>query len=396
MRRRAIVCIIHVNLMASTVESDGFAFSFCAWTRLFFPVVDRLETIAFPKGRFDVSNKKRVTLKEVAKAAGVHVSTVSRALDPATRHLIKSDVVEKIVQISRELDYRQNAVAYSLRTNRTRTVGVVIPDITNAIFPPIIRGIEDSLSAGGYLAIVGNTDGNPQREHNLLDTLIARGVDGLILASVEREDFALDWAMQERIPIVTVNRRANREAVHSVVHDETEGMRRILTHLISLGHRRIAMVAGPQRLSTGVERYAAFEQFLSVFNLEKDPRLISFANAYNEADGEQCVEELLASASDFTAIVCGNDRLAIGAIAALGRRNIGCPEQISVTGYNDMPLVDRIHPPLTTVRIKQYQMGFEAGSILQRVINGQAETQHVMLPVELVIRESTASVPSAR
>ena len=155
--------------------------------------------------------KKRVTLGEVAKTAGVHISTVSRALDPNSRHLINSEIVSRIVRISRELDYRPNAAAYTLKTNRTRTIGVIIPDITNAIFPPIIRGIEDSLAAAGYLAILGNTDGVHERERDLLDTFLARGVDGLVLASVEREDDAVERATAENTPIVTVNRQVDRE-----------------------------------------------------------------------------------------------------------------------------------------------------------------------------------------
>ena len=336
--------------------------------------------------------RKRVTLREVAKTAGVHISTASRALNPKSRHLINSEIVSRIVKISQELDYRQNAAAYSLKTNRTRTIGVIIPDITNAIFPPIIRGIEDSLAMGGYLAMVGNTDGVHERERNLLDTFLARGVDGLVLASVERQDDALQRATSENTPIVTVNRQVDRDNVSSVVHDETEGIRRVLTHLASLGHRKVAMIAGPQTSSTGAMRYAAFQQFRSTLRLEKDDRLAAFATAYNEAAGEQGVEELIAGGGEFTAIVCGNDRLAIGAIAALGRLKLRCPEDVSITGYNDMSMVDRIDPPLTTVRIQQYRMGREAGAMLQRMIGGQTQAQHIVLPVELMIRGSTAAV----
>jgi LacI family transcriptional regulator len=335
--------------------------------------------------------KKRVTLREVAQTAGVHISTVSRALDPNSRHLINSEIVSRIVKISQELDYRRNAAAYSLKTNQTRTIGVIIPDITNAIFPPIIRGIEDSLATGGYLAIVGNTDGAHERERNLLATFLARGVDGLILASVEREDDALERAAAENTPIVTVNRQVDRDHVSSVVHDETEGIRRVLTHLASLGHRKVAMIAGPQTSSTGARRYAAFQQFRSAFRLEIDERLVVFAAAYNEPAGEQGVEELIAGGGDFTAVVCGNDRLAVGAIATLARLKLKCPEDISVTGYNDMSMMDRIDPPLTTVRIQQYRMGREAGAMLQRMIGGQNQAQHLVLPVELMIRGSTAA-----
>ncbi|MFB9983011.1 LacI family DNA-binding transcriptional regulator [Mesorhizobium newzealandense] len=343
-----------------------------------------------------MTTKKRITLREVAEAVGVHVSTVSRALGPNTRHLINSDVVEQVIRASRQMDYRRHAAAYSLKTNRTKTVGVIVPDITNAIFPPMIRGIEDSLSTAGYLAIVGNTDGDNERERTLLDTLVGRGIDGLILASVERKDDVFDLAASESIPIVTVNRRPDRDSVHSIVHDESEGVRRALTHLVSLGHRRIAMIAGPQTLSTGAERYAAFVQSRSSLNLDSDESLVAFAQAYNESAGEHCVEELIAAGHTFTAILCANDRLAVGALAALSRRNLICPKDVSVTGYNDMPMVDRIDPPLTTIRIQQYRMGFEAGSMLQKLMNGESPAQVVVLPVELVIRSSTARVLDGR
>ena len=139
--------------------------------------------------------RKRVTLKEIAQAVGVHVSTASRALDPKSRQLLNPKVAEKILKVANELGYRQNVAAYSLKTNRTRTIGVIVPDITNPIFPPIIRGIEDALRTQGYLALLGNTDGDHEREKELVDTFTSRGIDGIILASVEREDDVVKHAM---------------------------------------------------------------------------------------------------------------------------------------------------------------------------------------------------------
>ncbi len=336
--------------------------------------------------------RRRVTLKDVAEAVGVHVSTVSRALDPKTRHLITPEVADQIRQASERLDYRQNAAAYSLKTNRTRTVGVVLPDITNPIFPPIIRGVEDAMAAHGYLAIIANSDSDIRREESIAATLRARGVDGLILASVEREDKAVIRMAQEGLPIVTVNRQLNDPNVSSVVHDENEGMRRILTHLASLGHRDVANIAGPQHLSTGEARYRAFRQHRDALGLNRDGGLVAFAQTFNEAEGERCTEALLAGGRAFTAIVCSNDRLAIGAISALRRHALSCPEDVSVTGYNDMPMADRLSPALTTIRIEQYRAGFEAAELLMQAIGTPVELRrpsHIVLPVELILREST-------
>jgi len=337
--------------------------------------------------------EKRVTLKDVAEAVGVHVSTVSRALDPKTRHLITPDVAGRIRDASRRLGYRRNAAAYSLRTSRTRTIGVVLPDITNPIFPPIIRGVEDALAAHGYIAILANTDSNIEREEGISETLRARGVDGMVLASVERDDEAAGRLAAEGLPIVTVNRKVDDPAISSVVHDDEDGVRRVLTHLASLGHRRIAMIAGPQALSTGTDRYRAYLWHASALGLLADPAAVVFAHTFNESEGERCAAALMQTGERFTAIVCANDRLAIGAIAALHAYGKSCPADISVTGYNDMPMVDRLQPPLTTIRIQQYQAGFAAAELLHTMLHGDAaerEPRHIILPVELMVRGSTA------
>ncbi len=343
--------------------------------------------------------RKRVTLKDVAQAVGVHVSTVSRALDPKTRHLITPEVAEEIIRASERLSYRQNAAAYTLKTNRTRTIGVVIPDITNPIFPPIIRGVEDALAAHNYVAILANTDGDMQREENINETLRARGVDGLILASVEREDEAVSGLIDEGLAIVTVNRQVNDPAVSSVVHNEDEAVRLVLDHLASLGHRRVANIAGPQRLSTGEARYRAFERHRVALGFDRDPALVAFARTLNEAEGERCADELLAARLGFTALVCSNDRLAIGAIAALRRRGLSCPGDISVTGHNDMPMIDRLSPPITTIRVQQYRAGHEAAEVLLEKLRtdpAERRPRHIVLSVELIVRGSTRAVAPQR
>ena len=162
---------------------------------------------------------------------------------------------------------------------------------------------------------------------------------------------------------------------------------------MSLGHRRIVGIAGPQGLSTGKTRHEAFQHFQQEFGLASDPDTVVFANAFNEDEGEHCMETLLARDIDFTAVVASNDRLAIGALSALKRHGIDCPSDVSVTGFNDMYLSDRIDPPLTTVRIQQYKVGLTAAEALLRHIDaadGVAEPVHDILPVELVVRQSTA------
>lgn len=336
--------------------------------------------------------RRRATLKDVAERVGVHVSTVSRALSPRSRNLITADVRKKILLACEELQYRPNRAAYSLRTNRSLTVGVIIPDITNAIFPPIIRGIEDALSAREYVPIIGNTDAQEDREANLIETLTSRGVDGLIIASVRRHDDAVMTAADQGVHIVTVNRRLDDSEISSVVSDDEAGIRRMLGHLVSMGHRRIAHIGGPQTLSTGQVRYQAFKDSLAEFGLTDGDCPTCFAAAFSEDVGERCAEHILSGSANPTAFLCANDRLAIGALEALKHRRLRCPQDVSVTGFNDMPLVDRIDPPLTTVTIQQYNVGRRAAEILlDRILDSVgSEPRHEVLPVTLTIRESSA------
>lgn len=335
---------------------------------------------------------KRVTMKDVAKAVGVHVSTVSRALDPKTRHRITPEVTEQILRACRELGYRQNLAAPSLKASRTRTVGVVVPDITDPFFPPIIRGVEEALARHLYLAVVANTDRDERREAEIVDLMSTRGLDGLILTSVERQNDLVSRIARAGLPIVTVNHQTDEPRVWSVVHDAEQGISLILAHLIALGHRRIATIAGPQDQFNGRERYRAFQHYLGRVGVDEQPGCAAFVESYVEAEGERCADALMAARKDFTAIVCASDRLAVGAITALRRRGLDCPKDMSVTGYNDMPIAEQFVPALTTVRVDLYGEGVTAAELLVDMMEhapDQREPRHIVLPVSIVIRDST-------
>jgi LacI family transcriptional regulator len=340
------------------------------------------------------ARRPRPTLKDIARDVGVHVSTISRALNGT--HPVSPDLTRKIKRASERHGYQPNAAAVMLKTNRSRTIGVVIPDITDPVFPPIIRGIEDGLARHGYLAILANTDGDPLRQVQVIETLRPRGIDGLIVASALRHDEDVS-RLTAGMAVVTVSRRTDDPRFSSVVHDEDDGVRRILTHLASLGHRHLATIAGPQTVSTGYNRYTSFLRHGEGLRLELEPALVSFARAFNELEGERCTGELLAAGRAFTGLVCANDRLAVGAITALRRRGIHCPRDVSVTGFNDMALADRLSPALTTVRVDHYRAGVEAAElIVDKLAKGTAEPRHVVLPVELVVRESARSIGRRR
>lgn len=339
------------------------------------------------------TKRARPTLKDIAREIGVHVSTISRALNPNNTHAVSSDLMEKIRRASHKRGYQPNAAAATLRTRRSRAIGVVIPDITDPVFPPIIRGIEDALTRHNYIAILGNADGDPRRQARVIEAMRPRGIDGLILASVTRHDE--DAArLAADLPAVTVSRRTDVARFSSVVHDEDDGFRRVLTHVASLGHRRIAAIAGPQTVSTGYNRYSSFVHHSEALGLGLKKPVVAFSRAFNEMEGERCAEELLVAGEPFTAVVCANDRLAVGAITAFRRHGIDCPRDVSVTGFNDMPLVDRLSPPLTTVRVQHYKAGVQAAELIVDILEkGIMEPRHFVLPVELIVRGSTQSPP---
>lgn len=339
---------------------------------------------------------KRPTLKDIAREVGVHVSTISRALNGVSSHAVSPELARKIWRASKRHGYAPNAAAVMLRTNRSRTIGVVVPDITDPVFPPIIRGVEDGLARHGYVAILANTDSDPRRQVQVIEALRTRGIDGLIVASAQRHDADLS-RLAAGMAVVTVSRRTDDARFASVVHDEDDGMRRIVTHLAYLGHQRIAAIAGPQAVSTGFNRYVSLMQHGRDLGLRVDKALTAFARTFNEPEGERCAEELLAAGRPFTAIVCANDRLGVGAITALRRHGIDCPRDVSVTGFNDMALADRLSPALTTIRVDHHRAGAEAAELIVDMLStGAAVPRHIVLPVELVTRQSARSVGRRR
>jgi LacI family transcriptional regulator len=335
------------------------------------------------------------TLRDVAAAAGVHPATASRALNPETRLLVSEETARRVSAAAAELGYRPNPVARSLRTRRSHTVGVLIPDLNNPIFPPIVRGLEDKLAAAGYVALLGNTDSDISRERMIFEQMRARHVDGFVLATATLHDQLLAEASAAGLPVVLMNRLAPDYSFPSVSVDNDQGARMAVSHLTRLGHTRIAHIAGPQEASTGVSRLHGFRAGMAAHELEVDENLIAYGARYTIEEGTRCGRELLARAGDFTAVAAANDMLAIGCYAALEETGRRCPEDISVIGFNDMPFIDRLRPPLTSVRFPHYQLGTEAAQLLlERINGGEGPVKILYLAPDLIVRGSTAAPPA--
>lgn len=342
-------------------------------------------------GSRDVSLAGPATLRDVARVAGVHPGTVSRALNPQTRGLVNERTARRVLEAAKELGYRPNPIARGLRTNRSNTIGVLVPDLMNPLFAAVVRGIEDGLREGGYTPLIANTDNDAERERIAYEAMSARQVDGFIAATARRDHWLLADQVRAGVKVVLVNRRVDSDALPAVTGDDLAGIKLAVEHLVSLGHRRIAHLAGSQALYTGWSRHRGFLDAMEACGLELDPDLIVFSEAFTEREGARCCAELLASRRDFTAIVAGNDLLALGCYDAFERHGLRCPDDMSVVGYNDMPFVDRFRPPLTTVRVPHYELGATAAQLmLEQLRAPDPPPRQLLLAPELVVRGSTA------
>ena len=232
--------------------------------------------------------ERQATLRDVAAAAGVHPATASRALNPGTRLLVSEETAQRVSEAAERLGYRPNSVARSLRTRRSHTIGVLIPDLNNPLFPPIIRGIEDRLAEHGYVALIGNTDADPGKERLVFDQLRARHVDGFVLATATLHSPILAEAVEAELPVVLMNRIAQDYPFSSVSVDNEQGVRAAVAHLVALGHTRIGHIAGPQDISTGAARLRGFQEGMGTHGLPVDAAEIVYASAYTVEEGLRC------------------------------------------------------------------------------------------------------------
>lgn len=335
--------------------------------------------------------RREPTLRDVADAAGVHAATVSRALNPDTRRLVNAETARRVLRAAESLGYHPNPIARSLKTAKSGTIGVVIPDLTNPLFPPIVRGIEDVLGPAGYSAFIVNTDNDPGREHTGVASLRSRQVEGLIVATALLDHPLLDRLHDEGVRMVLVNRRVRDLDIPSVAPDDAAGIAMAVRHLAGLGHRRVVHLAGPQTTSTGVVRSRAFRAAVREHGLAGDEALIVACGQWSEAEGATALRAALDSGTEFTAVVAGNDLIALGCYDVFAERGIGCPAEVSVVGFNGMPFLDKLRPPLTTVAVPQYQLGLEAARmLLESLADAHRPARSVLLAPALVVRGSTA------
>lgn len=332
------------------------------------------------------------TLRDVARRAGVHAGTASRALNPQTRSLVNAETAKRVMRAADDLGYRPNPIARGLKTNRSFTIGVLVPDLTNPLFPPIVRGIEDALAKVGYTALLANSDNDPHKERLHFETMKGRQVEAFIMATAERDHPLIEDAIAADVPIVLVNRTVDSSRAFAVITDDRRGVALAVDHLVELGHTKIAHIVGPERYSTGKARHRGFIDAMRSSGLKPDRKLIRFTRTFTESEGARVFSKLLDDKKSFTAVFAGNDLLALGCYDAMAEIGLRCPEDVSVVGFNDIPFMDKLHPPLTTIRIPHYEIGLRATElVLARLQDRSLEPVTVLLDPELVVRGSTCA-----
>lgn len=333
---------------------------------------------------------KRVTMKDVAELAGVSTTTVSHVINN-TRHV--DELTRESVEFAmKELQYQPNYLAKSLRSGETKTIGLIIPDSSNLFFAEISHIIEDIGFDNGYTVILCNSDDRLDKQTKYLDLLISKQVDGIVLISVISEKAQYERLKGENIPVVVVDRDDGTNATDLVLVDNYEGGYLAVEHLLSLGHRDIACITGPSSTSPSADRFHGYKQALTDRSVQIKKEYIKTGDFHFES-GEKMMDELLSLSSPPTAVFVCNDMMAIGAIRAIRNKGLDVPNDLSIIGFDNIPISRAITPALTTISQPIKKIAEEAMNILFDRMKGNISSpfKEVVLLPELIIRKSTKS-----
>ncbi|OWV78724.1 transcriptional regulator [Rhizobium sp. N122] len=309
--------------------------------------------------------------------------TVSRVLNG--RGGASAETSQRILATANELNYRPNPFARGLRSDRSKTIGLLVPDITNPFFPEVIRGAEDAASAAGYNLLLSNVVENSKREEELIEALLRHRVDGIIVCSARLPDAALHKALAPHRAVVLINREAPNEIAGTIVTDYETGASRAIDHLVERGRRKIAIIAGPRSSFGGKSRLVGFRKTLTAHGLKAH----GIVYCDPTAAGGQAAAQLLAETSDIDALICYNDLNAIGAMKACRAAGISIPGQIALIGFDDIPAAELLSPALTTLRVQKREMGEEAVRLLLSRIATKNRQHGIVIVPELIVRETT-------
>ena len=328
-----------------------------------------------------------VSIKDIAKLAGVSHSTVSRALRNSP--LIPSETASRIQKIAAEAGYSASAVARSLVTQKTHAIGVVVTSIADPFNGEVVAGIEECANETGYSVILATSQTDPLREVSVVQSFQERRLDGILVASSRVGALYAPTIAELKIPVVLLNNQHPSEFVHSVSIDDRQGGFEATHHLIELGHKRIAYLGDQYGLHSDTERYAGYQDALRKAGLPAAPKLVVRGDGKPDGAAE-AVRPLLALADRPTAIFCYNDMSALGVLREAARAGLGVPDDLSVAGFDDIFFAGLMQPGLTTFRQPKRELGRRGMELLLKLLNGEQAEKTVTVAGELVVRGSTA------
>lgn len=333
----------------------------------------------------------QVTLHDVAREVGVHPSTVSRALDPTRRDMVKEATRARIAEVAERMGYRPHMVARGLQSGRTATVGLITADLGNTWVTPVIHGIVAAIEAGGMMPVIAETQDDDVRFSNILDHMLNRRVDAIVALSA-RDGHRDRLESAARIaPVVVAARPLEGSPLPQVVQDDRAGGHLVLEHFAELGHRTVLQLRGPEDVANFRRRAKGFSAGCRERSIAELTSGLS-ADRPTIDEGYGIMRAFLESGVTLpSAIFAHNDLIAVGALAALREASLSVPDDVSLVGYNDLPMVGHLAPPLTTVVYRSFDVGAAAGDMVTRLLAGE-DVEPISLAPTLAVRMSTRPV----
>jgi DNA-binding LacI/PurR family transcriptional regulator len=334
-----------------------------------------------------------VTVKDIARKAGVSHSTVSRALHGSA--LIAPETVQRIQQIADEMDYSPSAAARTLKTNRSQVLGVVLSSVDDPFFSEILQGIEGGIQGSGYSIFIAAAHRDPEQKREIVQAMIEHRVDGIITCSTSFSEQQSEQFLQYGVPLVVINNQTAEDFRYSIYHDDVDGSRQVTRHLIELGHRKIAYLGNSLSGRTTMDRLAGFRQEMESNRLEVLANYIFEIPGSEPEKGIQAVDHFINLPDRPTALVCFNDMIAIGVLKSLQQRGIRIPEEFSITGFDNIVFSNYTNPSLTTFDQPKKFIGQKAAELILNLLDRTTKTdvpeQKIqVLKGKLLVRESTA------
>ena len=331
-----------------------------------------------------------VTIRDVAKLAGVSPITVSRVINNSD--YVSQATRARVEAAIDELKYVPNMLGPSLRFKQTMTLALVLTDITNPFFTTVARGVEDVAQANDYSIILCNTDESQSKQEKYLNMLLRRRIDGILLVPAQSAPEPVSMIQNQGIPVVILDRQIPDLQVDIVRADSENGAYQLTDHLLSLGHRNIAVLAGPETVSTALDRVKGYRRAVAANGLSEEATTICWG-AFTVESGREMALQALSANPQLTAFFAANNFIAIGAMQAIREMGKAVPDDIALVTLDDIPAVFTIDPFLTVARQPAREMGQKAAQLLLDRLSGRSEDeyQHIVLPTQLIIRASSGS-----